>query len=74
MSVEFYDGVEVIKKQAFQDCRSLRKILIPPSVRAIKDWAFSGCKELTTVILGNELEEIGEHVATSYPKREQFTH
>ena len=36
ISVEFHDGVEVIKEEAFCRCTSLCKILIPPSVRAIK--------------------------------------
>ena len=40
LSVEFHDGLEVIKKHAFYKCMSLREILIPPSVRMIEDSAF----------------------------------
>ena len=58
ISVELHDGLEVIEKEAFRDCRSLREILFPPSVRAIKNWAFSGCLNLKTVILNDGLEEI----------------
>ena len=35
ISVELHNGIEVIEKQAFADCRSLREMLFPPSVRAI---------------------------------------
>jgi hypothetical protein len=61
MSVELHDGIKVINKEAFEYCRSLRKILFPPSVRAIKDFAFYYCSESTTVILNDGLEEIGKY-------------
>ncbi len=38
----------------------LVRIDIPPSVRAIKKWAFLNCSALTTAILNDGLEEIGE--------------
>ncbi len=59
MSVEFHNGVEVIEENAFQWCTSLCEILIPPSVRAIEEYAFC-FSNLTTAILGDGLEEIGE--------------
>ncbi len=59
MRVELYDGIEKIKVGAFLQCTSLCKILIPPSVRAIKAWAFFGCLGLTTAILNDGLEDIG---------------
>ena len=33
ISVELHDGIDVIEKQAFYSCRSLREMLLPPSVR-----------------------------------------
>ena len=60
MSVELHDGIKVIEKEAFKHCRSLREILFPPSVRAIKEYAFIGCSGLTTAILNDGLEVIGE--------------
>jgi hypothetical protein len=59
ISVEFHDGLKVIEEKAFHWCRSLRKILIPPSVRTIKYGAFNSCEGLMTRILGSGLEEIG---------------
>ena len=51
---------EVIGPWAFGLCRSLIGIDIPPSVRAIKDHANQDCSGLTTAILNDGLEEIGE--------------
>jgi hypothetical protein len=59
MSVELHDGLEVIEKEAFEECRSLREMLFPPSVRAIKEGAFCWCSVLTTAILNDGLEVIG---------------
>jgi hypothetical protein len=53
------DGVEVIRKYAFNECSSLRGIVIPNAVKSIKEGALGNCSWSTTVILGNELEEIG---------------
>ncbi len=60
MSVELHDGIEVIGEEAFQQCTSLCKILIPPSIRVIKNGAFICCSGLMTAILNSGLEEIEE--------------
>ncbi len=54
------NGLEEIGEEVFYRCRSIEGIVIPPTVKAIKDQAFSECLGLTTVILNNGLEEIGE--------------
>jgi hypothetical protein len=59
IGVELHDGIEVIEKNAFEDCRSLREILSPPSVRAIEANAFHNCSGLTAAILNDGLEVIG---------------
>ena len=58
--MEFCNGLEEIGEDAFCKYRSRQRIDIPPAIRAIKDGAFYDCSGLTTVILGNGLEEIGE--------------
>ena len=60
ISVELHDGIEVIEKEAFRGCKSLREMMFPPSVRAIEYRAFGNCSGLTTAILNDGLEEIGD--------------
>ena len=43
-------GPEEIKNKAFCGCTSLRKIVIPPAVRRIKDQAFEGCMIVTDTV------------------------
>ena len=57
--MELHNGIEVIKDGAFYQCRSLREIFPPVSVRAIEYEAIAGCSGLTTVIFNDGLEEIG---------------
>ena len=47
-----------IEKKAFLNCRTLRKVYLPGSIRGIGDWAFSKCKSLRTV----RIDTPGENV------------
>ncbi len=54
-----YEGreweVRAIGKKAFLGCRGLRSVVLPASVREIRDWAFSQCGQLEGVqILGKD--------------------
>ena len=44
------EGLKKIKNKAFCGCTSLRKIMIPPAVRRIKDQAFEGCMIVTDTV------------------------
>ena len=44
---------------AFADCRNLRSVSFPPSVRRIYARAFSGCSSLTNVVLGPGVKDVG---------------
>ncbi len=44
------EWLEKIKNKAFCGCTSLRKIVIPPDTRRIKDQAFDGCMIVTNTI------------------------
>lgn len=48
-SVSIPDSVTVIKEYAFRDCKSLKKIRIPSSVKEIDPSAFQGNKDLSIV-------------------------
>ena len=40
------EGVETIHSYAFEDCKSLRSINYPSSLKRIEAWAFMGCDQL----------------------------
>ena len=52
-----HDGVEKIEREAFCNCPSLRRVIMP-GVKVIKNMAFDYCKALT-YIEGGKLEIIG---------------
>ncbi len=54
------DELEEIGAGAFARCISIKEIIMPDAVRAIKNAAFTDCTGLTRVTLGSGLEEIGE--------------
>ena len=64
ISVEFHDGVEIIEKQAFYNCRSLRSIKLL-GVKIVKYYAFYNCRHLTDVEFGDKLETIEEGAFSS---------
>lgn len=58
-----YQGVNYpitqIGKQAFKDCKKIKKVVMPMSITEIDIDAFNGCTELTEVILPPNLQKIG---------------
>ena len=43
------DGVETIEDLVFQDCTSLEKVIIPPSVTQMDEHVFHGSKNVTII-------------------------
>ena len=69
------DGIEEIGGHAFWNCTSLEQIVIPNDGKRIKNGTFRGCSRLTTVQLGNGLEETGVYAFSTYwncPSLEQI--
>ena len=57
--VEVTENVAAIEARAFADCKSLREIVIPPTVLRIDDHAFDGCADVTVYgEKGSEAERI----------------
>ncbi len=48
------DGFEEIRREAFEECTSLERIIIPNAVKVIDDYR---CARLTNVVIGNEIME-----------------
>ncbi len=58
LSLKSLEGANEISERLFDNRLDLHKILIPSSIKEIKDFAFSGCSNLTVVDL-NKVEIIG---------------
>lgn len=56
--LRFFTGLEEIGISDFEDCRSLRSIQLPLSIRHIGAWAFHDCKGLQHIELPERLERI----------------
>ena len=60
--VELCDkGLLEIGVQAFNHCKTLKRIKIPSTVTTIGDNAFSQCNKMEEVVLGEGLESIGQY-------------
>jgi hypothetical protein len=60
INVELCEGLERIKSQAFENCRSLQCIVIPSTVKVIGEDAFHGFRQLINVELNEGLERIDD--------------
>eukprot|EP00577_Skeletonema_sp_RCC1716_P020551 CAMPEP_0113414348 /NCGR_PEP_ID=MMETSP0013_2-20120614/23962_1 /TAXON_ID=2843 ORGANISM="Skeletonema costatum, Strain 1716" /NCGR_SAMPLE_ID=MMETSP0013_2 /ASSEMBLY_ACC=CAM_ASM_000158 /LENGTH=293 /DNA_ID=CAMNT_0000301185 /DNA_START=1 /DNA_END=879 /DNA_ORIENTATION=- /assembly_acc=CAM_ASM_000158 len=56
--VEFHDGIERIKKRAFEGCELLRSVKLL-GVKVVEEGAFAYCRGLIDVEFGVELETLG---------------
>ena len=55
------ENVTAIEKNAFANCKSLREIHIPPTVKSVDDHALQGCKDVTVYgQKGTEAERFAE--------------
>ncbi len=52
--------VRVIASGAFEDCKTLEKIVIPEGIVSVGASAFRGCRELEEIILPSTVESVGE--------------
>ena len=53
--------VVAIEDKAFQDCKNLKNINLPSSLKSIGEYAFSGCPKILKFKLPDSLEEIGDY-------------
>ncbi len=63
------EGVTVISNNAFQNCRSLKKVVIAEGLEEIGEFAFSRCK-ITSISLPTSLRSIGSYAFWACPLRQ----
>ena len=56
---EIHPNTKIISDSAFENCKSIKSIVIPDSVEIIGDNAFYWAESLTDVIIGNSVKHIG---------------
>lgn len=54
------EGLLDISDYAFGNCRTLRRITFPKTLRTIGNSAFSGCQRLTSLVIPDNVNSIGE--------------
>ena len=67
------DKIEVIPFESFFDCKSLKHINFPNSIKKINRRAFWGCESLESIKLPDQLEILEERVFTNCPLINQIT-
>ena len=63
--------VTSIGYRAFDNCQSLKTIVIPKSVKSIGDYAFNKCQSLSTITLPDSLQYLGQYAFANNSRLEQ---
>ncbi len=61
-TVDLFDSVTTIGREAFRNCINMKEIVLPESVTEIGDGAFKGCTGLTEITLPASLTSVGENI------------
>lgn len=64
-TVKINEGVTNIGSFAFYNCKSLKKITLPTTLKSIGDSAFKNCTSLKTITLSNNIKTIGDNAFNS---------
>ena len=52
------EGVKVIGRKAFMDCKELTEIVLPESLETINYGAFMNCVNLTSIVIPKSVKQI----------------
>ena len=70
--LRFFTGVDTINISAFDNCRNLRSVTLPLSLKTIDCYAFYNCISLKKMVLPDHLEIIDKHAFTNCDLEEVF--
>ncbi len=62
-----------IPDEAFSECKTLTKVVLPASLTRIGHSAFGGCKNLTSINIPEKVNSIGDYAFAECEKMETFT-
>ena len=60
--LQHFTGLRSIGEAAFEDCHSLKRVVIPDNVTSIDKLAFNRCKALESITIGKNIKTIGDEV------------
>lgn len=58
---QYFIGLELIGRSAFNKCKGLERIKLPPQITRIENYAFLSCANLKKIEFPSHLEVIGEY-------------
>lgn len=58
---QYFIGLEIVGRSAFNKCKGLEHITLPPQITRIENYAFLSCVKLKEIKFPNHLEVIGEY-------------
>ena len=59
--LQYFIGLELIERSAFNKCKSLEHVTLPPQISRIDNYAFLSCAKLKEIEFPQNLETIGEY-------------
>ena len=59
---DYYYKITEIDANAFQDCAGMEKLVIPDTVKVVKDKGFAGCSHLRQIKLGKGIRSLGKEI------------
>lgn len=76
-SVEEYvlpDATEVISDKAFENCASIKKVVLSQNICTLGEQAFSCCRSLTEIVGIERVQEVGKNAiyGTAYERNQEY--
>ncbi|MBP3299645.1 MAG: leucine-rich repeat domain-containing protein [Muribaculaceae bacterium] len=66
-SLALPESLEILGIRAFNDCRSLKEIVVPGKVTDVGNYCFFGCQVIESITLGKNVRYIGEYAFRNCP-------
>ena len=60
--IELTDGVYYLDSQAFYGCKNLVRVILPDTLKEIRDLAFGNCVSLESIVLPKSLINVGKSI------------